>query len=739
MIDTDSRKRFRKRGGAKKKKKPSIAALETTPHEASVHDGSQTMYISGFQEADTLLDAELLSYLRKLEADLEQEDPGAEIALSWRGTDGEDVPPSVLLARNALLELAPRMNEIARDNSAGRMVETLAKCAQDPNVTSEVLSGLLACGPTRLASLATHHCASHVFETLLNVTNACVDESESAVLAISQLSKHVSLWSAEDVLEMIHSAAGSHVFRTCMAVLSGLPNDEPREAKLDDSQPQKVLTYMETMRNSVPEEWLNAVAHVATTLLGSVKCSFSDMVWDTFTCAAIQSLLSAVSLVDRALAKRIAEEGMKAGFDELVQNPCGCRFVERVILVVGSSAVKSSMSGRLTELSHHPKANFCVQRMLLRLKGRGAVMSAWDELEDAVPNMIGFGKAREGVVLSLLRITEAEGDENCRRRASRCIARASGAIGDNAKMLAGALVMGSLQMWGRWQKCVAEIGLSGMGLNGREADVLRIPKRLPAPSLLGTLMARCLLRFPGGPGQVIRDSIAAFTDEEMLALLGDPNGSRLIEQWMANEDPERAMKIAGKIIRIISGKDGAHRIPAVARNPYGAMVIVKCTSVLGGPQRRKLMDVLASDINNLRDHDSGQMVIRKCRVEQYMKRGDEWEREESAMATKQRLFADILGDRETDVAEAQSVPTEGKKKVSDADKKRKKRKRTTQVETTGEDLRHGPGSYESVATDQETAIGAESSKLNSVLRAIEDAAQPGKKKTKKRKRQKEKA
>lgn len=740
-MAAEPQRRFRKRGGAKKKKK---AAQENVPSDVPREEPSLqlafqgedgTQYMSGFTSepsrrfssfaSEGYLDADLKNYLQKLQENLEEVDPEAKEALAYSPVNDEEPPASVLLSRNALTELCPRIHEIARNNNAARLVEILISTAHDAEVLSKLLSSLFAAGSSRLAQLATHHCAGHVLEKLLKAMK------QEAIEPVG-LAEIVSAWKSSELMDMISESSGSHVFRTIVATLAGLPEDEPREAKLDDTQDGRITTYLDSALE-VSEDNGQAICAVANTLLESDKL-LSDLAWQPATSAALQGLLSAVTLFDRSLAKRIAGDVLKVGISALIYDRCGCRFVERAILCLGGSIVSKDMKGQLAELARHPKGNFAVQRYLLGLTGRGAVMNAWDELEDSIPNMIGFGKAREGVVLSLLRISEVQGDENCRRRASRCVAKACGAVGGKAKVLAGVMVMGSEEMWERWRKLVEEVNYTGCGIYGRPGDVFRVPGRIPRAGLLGTLIARCLMRFPGGPGQACRDSMAALSNLEVVALAGEASGSRLVEQWIQDKDIERGAKVAAKVYKALKGDDGDTSILAVARNPYGGKVIITCISLLSGQHRKELMDTLASDYEELRKNEYGEIVLRKCRVQMYMRRTNEWENEESTKETKQRLFANILQDDEEDTEAADLERKERKKKRKE--KKRKRKEAKGEAETENIEGQNGVSEEHEEKNGENLSKGGDEGGddlMKSVLGAIEAVAKPAKKKRKKKK------
>lgn len=702
MGAAEGQQRFRKRGGAKKKKKASSSSATPPadfPASAPRVDFTPSGYVSGFQSTPSTLDSDISSYLSQLQTTLHSLDPDGSLAAAFSTSpslDVDDPPPSVLLARNALHELAPRIAELSRDGFASHLLESLIRACADASALSATLTSALAAGPGRFASLAAHHAASHVLDAAL-LALALMTEAEDAKHALDLLADTVGKWDPHHVVEVVTSASGSHVFRTIVSTLAGVPREEPREAKLDDSERGRIRSYIDRMATDVPEEWRKAVRNVAEGLLDTDTINLHDMTWTPAPCTALQALLASVSVSDKELAKRFADTCLNGEEESLMRNACGSRFVERAVLCLGASVMKGAYKGRLRELAQDPKANFVVQRILLGLRGRGEIMSAWDELEEAVPGMLGFGKTREGVVLSLLRATEAEGDENCRRRASRCIARACGTVGEKAKSFVGVLMLGSPEMWTRWQRVVADMGRTGLGVKGRPGDVLHVPRSLPNPSLLGILIARCIMRFPGGPGQTVRDSMATLSGEEVLALIGHPVGSRLVEQWIDGETAAATRKMAGKVMQAVAGEEDAYGVLAVVRNPYGAQVVIRCAAVVAAPMRKTIMEALASDFEQLKTHDCGQMVVRKCRVEHYMRRGNEWEHQETARETRERLFADILDDD----GEEEDHEANTKKRKKD----KKKRRRDAEGEDSGKRKRtEDPGDVVKDLTQEKSAV-----------------------------------
>jgi hypothetical protein len=472
----------------------------------------------------------------------------------------------------------------------------------------------------------------------------------------------------EELVTFMSSSRGSHVFRVMVAGLAGIPEDEPKEQKLDDSLGSKrIRSYIDQYAVDVPDEWLVGVGKLAERLLESDDgTGLHGLLWSPSSCAALQALLSAVLRRDRELAKRFAAAALKDGVLELCYDACGARFVERVIVCLGASVVTPFLKGNFALLASDSKANYVVQRVLLGARGRGEVMSLWDELEPSLPTMVGYASVRDGVVLAMLRSAEVEGDEQVRRRAARAIAKNVGAAGAVAKHLCGVLITGNMNRWEGWRSAVQEWARSGMGVpidikpEEDGSSVLRLDPSLPRIGLLGTLMARSLMRFPGGPGQGARDSMSNLLAVEVLALCADPSGSRLIEQWIDSDEEHGARKAGAFVLSsVLDSRENAQLLGAFARSPYGAQVLIRAIPLVPSALKKRAMESLAARMEQLKDHVNGRQVFRKCRVLEFIRRQDDWNAAESARDTRARMFADILDVEEGDTMTEHHEPSEG--------------------------------------------------------------------------------
>lgn len=665
------KRRFRKRGGANKKKKVDNdlstqengeqqgppkrtrhAAEERAPMQH--HSTNYSATYTGFDTPVSSLEPNLLSYVRKINEDLLRMTDGLQTS-SVRGNDDDDdddvPPPQVLLSRNALSELQSKMHEVAMDPLGSYVLEKLIRFADDDETIAGTLSSILSLGSGRLAVLAEHHCGSHVLQKLVEGVSSPDFACSVADPVMMGIGRHLAEWNFDTMTSVMSNAYGSHVLRAMFAALVGIPAEEPREAKIDDSEGGRIRTYIERLKRDVPAEWMDGLKHAANCLLNSENSSqLQHMVWETASCASLQGLLAGLTCTDKASAEKLANAVMGNQLQDLVYHQVGSRFVERAIACLGAGVIWEQVKDNIGEIVQHPRGNFVAQRIFLGLKGRGQVGFVWNQVEEMMPKLLGVGTARAGVVLALLRSTENEGDNVIQRRANRAVSKSLGITGANAKDFVGVLLTGSLESWAFWRESIKSGGKNGLGIRGNDNDVLQCPRSLPYFNTIGMLIARCLLRFSDGASQNARDSMGTLSQLELLALSGNPVGSRLLDQWI-DLDPKNATRFLNAVV----SNGGKFAVCAVARSPYGSQLLSRTVPQAPKKLQERVLGHLVECMGSLKAHRFGTIAIRKCRVEQFARMGTNLNSEYSAKDNRRRLFSDILDGNDDSKSPASSV------------------------------------------------------------------------------------
>lgn len=676
--------------------------------------------------AQVTLDPETELYLQKLQQSFEQiqhQHPTDRYAFTNPDHDDDNdtsnPSPVTLLARNSLNELKTRIPEVSRHNVACRLLESLLPHAGARTCVS-VLDAVLDTGSRQFASLAAHPCASHLLQK-------CLDGAHVAGVP-SKLGDVLSEWTHDIIVQVSSSSSGTHVFRSAVSLLARVPwTEEPAHARMsDDKLPSK--SYFDDAPCKPAEEDKNSVLNIAETLLTDVK-ALHQMIYEPASCGALQVILTSLAVCDsdgdtlKLFATSLLPTNEKSAQDgqlsrngsvhTLMEHRVVSRLLDRIILVCGSNhdgPLPSVLSDvfrddeELLRCVRHPIANHCAQRYISGLKPRGEITRVAKALDEAIQTRLlmpprsgngdeirGTSTLREGVVLAIVRAAEVGGDQKVKAAVARAVARGIDAIDKDAPHLVGHLFMRGKAMWGEWCRRIEAAGADdfvfGVRSHGGPQDdansegkvpALRIPWGLPRSSVVGALIARALMRMPEGAGQMARASMLSFSSKQIVALCADSVGSRIVEQWVMDTELKRSEKMASKVATILlaAGSNGVVHggLACVCRNASAGMVLVKCVERASVPVRKKVMEGLAGIYEKLKNDRFGQVVLRKCRVRQYLSRTEDWDKKESGLESRRRLFADILDDG-GEVGDAEEVGRSGETEVKAKKKKEKKQKR----------------------------------------------------------------
>lgn len=692
--------------------------------------------------------------------------------------DGDNPSPLTLMARNSLTELSAQMlQEVSRHNLACRLVEKLLPYAGAASCI-EILGTLLKSGLRQFASLAVHPCASHLLQR-------CLVGAQDSDDYPSELAAMLTSWTKDMMCEVMVSSSGSHVFRAAVSLLARISNENERSNSrlLDNVAPS--ARFFDNCSKTPNEMAKKAVIAIALKLLeqtpGSTDNSDEDgnMAYDQgvvddlhrlasrpTSCAALQSLLTAVAVCDMGVTAKLANAILPKRSEELLElmeSRIASRLIERIILIFNPDqsefppTIQSIMQDNDTflQLIEHPSANFCVQQYISRLTNRGSIARVARLLADPIENQLlsygSGGRPRDGVVLALLRVAEAHADQKTQASISRAIARGVAAIDKDAPNLVGHLLLRGKAMWAEWHRRVEQLDLMETAqskypsssaddnnfiehghFNQNSFKRLSLPRNLPRMSTIGALLARALMRLPEGPGQMARASMAALSPKTLLAFCADSTASRVVDQWILSDpDMKRNEKVCTKVISALLGdaqKQDSTKpefiatVQAVCRNPCAGAVLTQSTQRANSYVRRRVMDGLSAAYDSLINDHFGSIVLRKCRVQNYMRRNDDWEKKETEHETRKRVFADILGDDDAD-ADADVNTGENYNDLAHIDSSKSK-----DIDSENLDAKRRKKKKSKKQKSCETSIAGDHGTHDT---AMEDGEQPKKKKRKK--------
>eukprot|EP00172_Hildenbrandia_rubra_P004063 Plantae.Rhodophyta-Hildenbrandia_rubra.ctg7508.p1 GENE.Plantae.Rhodophyta-Hildenbrandia_rubra.ctg7508~~Plantae.Rhodophyta-Hildenbrandia_rubra.ctg7508.p1 ORF type:complete len:729 (-),score=122.42 Plantae.Rhodophyta-Hildenbrandia_rubra.ctg7508:2874-5003(-) len=696
------RRRMRQRAGRNKKNKESRRSEKIG--KLYNDEGDDRQWEKPPDES-TGLDAGLVSYLTQISeslTNLENGEEGEEEHAKDSPEEG-DTSARGLLVKNSLMELVPRIHEVARDPLGSRILEKLIEADSNGDAVRRLCETLFLSGKGRVLDVAQHRCGSHVLEKLIEtVGKEGAVEAKGPSPGMLLLADFAESLTGDDIVFLISDARGSHVFRVLVAVLAALPIDEPRQAKLEDYNGARPTPYFLSDAYSTTDRAKSSLVALNYSLVNG-NTDFGSLSGDPYTSAALQGLLSACMVAEESgvEASKLAVAALGGAELTYLSDMCfhtsGSPLVERIILCIAFGSCEeaknmlkklaSEFDGHMVEMAEDARANFVLQRWLLfGVKDRGGVSRAWNSLEQKISSLIGCTSPREGVVLALARCAEVYGDDNLRRKVSRAIVKAvSGRehmgpkdiiVNTMAASEKRAInILESVRKWGDQSYMLPpseQVSAKASSRPPRSNAYIKPCNTMQRFSHVGVLLARCLIRYKGNAGQPIRESMCSLSECMILALSLDSVAARAIEQQIATG---YSPKLATSVLKITLSRNDNAILLGMARSPSGSIVLQRSVEAATTVDEREIVIKKLSQLREqLGEESAAKILLRKLRVEEYMERPKMWRERELGKRTIRGLFNEIFeGD------DSHSVPKK-RKGVAEATKSKRRKLKGNSVQ-----------------------------------------------------------
>lgn len=188
-------------------------------------------------------------------------------------------------------------------------------------------------------------------------------------------------------------------------------------------------------------------------------------------------------------------------------------------------------------------------------------------------------------------------------------------------------------------------------------------------------MLQAMVKFKEKNIQTLLGAFAGMSEGYVESLSTDSAASRAIEAFLAST----TVPIKAKY-RLVDRV--AARAPAIGADKFGSHIVEACYTKSGIDRKKTLIGALAEGSNQLRASFFGSQVYKKCRVEQFANKSDEWEEGEKSNAKKRGMFEDLLAsDNEDDAPKsakadkkAREMPAEGRSERNEKKEKKEKKK-----------------------------------------------------------------
>ncbi|XP_017757208.1 PREDICTED: nucleolar protein 9 [Eufriesea mexicana] len=537
----------------------------------------------------------------------------------------------LIFANNVYAQTAGHELEYARNQVGSRILDSLLKYAN-----LETIERLVAAFKSSLRPLSNDKFASHVLQKILVIcadrgnrskrsescteedTDARIEVKESEIESYNNIVLNMSKYFINNIEEFIFDTYANHLLRTVIECLGGLI-DKP------DNRDRKKLVFGE--RRPVVQEYKDLLSQTCNRLYKWPQ--FLEFGQDELTSGLLQSALH--SLQDtfpemvQAYVKRITNECFKPGTEQQLSNIFDAESSIRLLEVCLSAADRKSLykiyqeyfSGNLKRLSLMQSANFSVQRLLDHCNVKEEFEEMYEEICTFLPEIL--DKGYTGVLASV---------------ANACL-RLQTKQGAFVVELLKSLHCEGNEKQNRTMACIAGLRTPEQ-LESLEKNEESDSK--PLISLHGSLIVQAILKF-NKPIKMV-NSLLETDGEELVQLLEDPRGSRILDAFM--DSKYIGEKSREKLTKKLKGYWAR-----LARSTHGSRSLDRVWQWAHVKQKTLIMEELTEVGESLRSTKSGQIMWNKLNVPLFARNKQDWTEALGKEDKTRALFANIIGDQTT--------------------------------------------------------------------------------------------
>ena len=515
--------------------------------------------------------------------------------------------------------------EYARNQVGSRVLDSLIKYAN-----YQVVKRLADAFSDSLRPICSDRFASHVLEKIIHVCadrgnrdSTIVNDKDSIEVKEEEVDKYndIALKLCRYVInnheEFVWDTYANHVLRTVIESLGGVLE------KNEDPSIRKQLSNFEKRRN-VTQEYTDLLTDVCNRFLKWPQ--FLEFGKDELTSGLLQTILYTLKGVDSKLNASIIKRIITECFTEntaeqlstIFHTESSVRLLEACLAVakikIASKIYKKFFAGRLKELSLMSGANFSVQRLIDYCHTKEELEEIFDELSEHFVAIL--DRKNTGIFCSLgnacLRLQCKQGP---------FINSISKALDIGDTPVAQLQIVPVIAVLQKYEKVVESL----------KENATKLPIHLH-----GSIILQAMLQF-NKPIKIV-NSMLAMSGEQLVALLSDPKGSRVLDAFMDS-------KFIGEKSREKLAKNLRGNWVNLACGIHGSRCLDKIWAWAKTQQRSIIMDELACVGASLISTKTGKLISAKLNVPLYARSPKDWSEIQSKQEKTKALFADIIAPR----------------------------------------------------------------------------------------------
>ena len=465
-------------------------------------------------------------------------------------------------------------------------------------------------------AMAGHRYASHVLETIFEAAgksliagmNGIKDSSaeEQGLLPLDALVERAYEELKVSVISATHDSYGSHVWRSLLKLFASLPDIF---GKCTADLASSLLEMDEGEGQGFRDLAVNQQTAPFLQQLLQVLAKQSD---STHFNAILSKMLYGVDLESAHAQVEVSSSKAKSFWKRLMEDDIGSHTAQAIIDLLSPTQIQGLYSnlirGQAVGFLEHARANYPMQHLVAACNNVSQISIILDEVGPVLPELV--SRRRFGVMVKF---------------AEWAVQNQTG----HEQVLTAAFKAFHLEKTTEDRVLLFPAALRLQTKAGMNSSAPLNPQ--------GCALLCQFSRFPESHAKSLVDGLLRCSEKEILELSRHAAGSRVIEAFLVGG------AMSAKALKRLSRHFKGH-LSQIAMDKYGSHVIEKLWKLSPLPAKNTMMEELAESKEKLESSPHGRLVIRNCRLDQFIRKREDWVKEEQTQTTKRNLFDEIINN-----------------------------------------------------------------------------------------------
>ncbi|KAM1010887.1 hypothetical protein ACFX13_047045 [Malus domestica] len=567
-------------------------------------------------------------------------------------SNGDDMEERPVVCGNALEEAKGREMELATHYIISH---TMQKLLEGCDVDS--LCGFLRNCAKDFPSIAMDQSGSHVAESAIKSLSRHLEDNE-AYSAIEDTVNAICKVIAKNPGDLMYDRYGSHVLRSFLSLLKGVPLDSSEFHGTKSSSVAEQLNFKASRADTdITPHSVQGFPRLFDFLVsGMFKCiqnNIQTLQVDQYSSLVLQTalqllagdeekLLQLIPILigctrDDILEGKSIQTTKVRGILHLMKETAFSHLIE-VVLGVAPEVLYNEMFTKvfrnsLFELSSHHCGNFVIQALISQARHKDQMELIWEELGSKFKDLLKTGKS--GVIASL--IAASQRLHTYEHKCCEALATAVHSSNEDSTCIVPRLLFIDSYFY-----CEDKSNWNWPA-GGRM-------------HVMGSLILQRVFQFQNEFIHPFITSITCLNADNILEIAKDSKGAHVIEAFLSSD---ASAKLKRRLIMKLRGHFGE-----LSLQSSGSFTVEKCFTVGNISLREAIVTELVAVQNELWNKKHGPHLMRKLDVDGFAARPDQWRSRQESKQSTVNEFISTFGSSETKPSKSGSFLSDDFKNTS---------------------------------------------------------------------------